>query len=414
MNAHTISGLVAGSGPSHEEVLERFYQRHEWFNLRDAVCKPSSNVAMEFFSDIRYWFYRGAVACVFNRLRECRKCFQHVLELSPQLRQAYRAHELLSWMHLRRSDFQQVLRQHDKMLAFRPGNQALLAGWELFAVLSQYPRQRVSMRGASTHEYTMHQGNMFIPAKVNGKIFNFMLDSGASISFMTESAARELDLTFHEVGPNALKMFGATGEQTRFCVALARRLVIGSLEIFNVPFLVLKNEQFGFTPPYSAALGLSVLLGLGSLSWGADMKLLIGLRPRTEKLPPNLCFDEANLVTEVRYQHRKFLMLLDTGNARSILWPPFARELPDALSQTGPRGLSHLEGITGIADIGNLSLEEIKLEVGGFVATLSPADVLLTTTTPNSNWLSGWLGIDLFNQAHRISLDFYNMRLTLE
>jgi hypothetical protein len=142
--------------------------------------------------------------------------------------------------------------------------------------------------------------------------------------------------------------------------------------------------------------------------------LRIGFRLHTEKLPPNLCFDEANMVTEIRYRDRKFPMLLDTGNARSILWPPFAEQFSGAPSQTGRRGLSHLEGITGSADICNLSLEEIKLELGGFAATLRPAHVLLTTTTPNSNWLSGWLGMDILNQAQRVTLDFYTMRLTLE
>ena len=384
-------------------LFENLSRRREWFQLRRIVGPDAQDL-----------FCRGALACAFNRVQECCRCFHQLIRRAPSSVESYRAYQLLSWMYLRRADFARVLWCHNELRAIQPQNRTLEAGQRLFSALSRFPRQVVTRYRRAVHQYTLHEGSMFIPAAVNGHVVNLMVDSGATISFITESAARKAGLSIHEIGPDTLKLFGATGDQTSFRVALAQEVAVSGLQIAQVVFLVLEDEQFSFSWPYSGALGLPVILAFRTLSWNKDGQFLIGGRTRPAKTGPNLCFDAADLIIDVAVQRRHVNMLLDTGNATTVLWPPFAKAFAKLLEAEGSIGASRLEGVTGSLDFQSVTLENLTLELAEFTASLRRASVLLKTTTPNSRWLSGWVGIDILNQANRVTLDFHNMCLGLE
>jgi hypothetical protein len=73
-----------------------------------------------------------------------------------------------------------------------------------------------------------------------------------------------------------------------------------------------------------------------------------------------------------------------------------------------------VSGVSGSAQVPSVCLPRVEVWVAGFEAVLRPAHVLLKSTTPNSRWLFGRLGLDLLNQASRVTLDFNSMKLTLE
>jgi len=384
--------------------LESLLHRHCWFDLRDAVCKLTPRGV-----------YRSAVACAFNEFSPFRDDLFPILKSGLGLREAYQAHDLLAWFYLRKGKFQHALAHVEAMLAMRPDESGPQAIRSLLSFLCRYPQQSVRPHQRSILSWTMVDGNMFIPVVVNGNPANYMMDSGATISMMTQSEARRLKLAVEKPGTDAVRLYGATGLQVEFSIAVAHQLDIGDCRLSHVSFLVLNDDQFQFPPEYAGAIGLSVLIQLQTLCWSADGTVRIESPSQPYNLSTaNVCFDGPEPITEAVFQDQRLPLVLDTGSAMTILGPAFAAKFAKFVHDYGSRDSILLNGISGSAHMESMRLSTIVLRMGGFDATLHPAHVLLKATTPNSNWLFGRLGMDLLQQAKRVRLDFHCMRLTLE
>jgi clan AA aspartic protease (TIGR02281 family) len=383
--------------------LALLYRTHRWFELRDAVEGES-----------RLAFYRAAVACAFNA-PGCDEILAGVIRSAPQAEESYQAHDLLIWMHMRRGNFPSALPHLDSMQALKPNHSALQDTRALFSALGERGQEMVSQLHPCSLTYAMVEGNMFIPVAVNDKPAQFMIDSGATISMITRSEARRLGLTIQNAGSAAVKLYGATGAQVGFQIAIAARLSIGSLHLANVAFLVLQDNQLNFPTGYCGTLGLPVLLVLKTIRWWKNGTFEFGFPSCEGDLRrANICFDGAEPMTQVDCAGRQITMTLDTGNGRTIFGPVFARKFPELIGNSAQRTSIQVNGVSGSALFEAIDLPFAKLRVGGLDTVLRSAYVLLQETTPNSGWLCGRLGMDTLNQATRVSIDFNNMNLILE
>jgi hypothetical protein len=175
----------------------------------------------------------------------------------------------------------------------------------------------------------------------------------------------------------------------------------------------LEDERFQFPPAYAGALGLPVLIALRTLSWNraGEFRLAFPAQPRGIQ-KANICFDGPEPLVNVVFHHRKLPLVLDTGSSSTIFGPALVTRFPD-LVNFERKSTVLVSGISGSAEIASVGLPGVTLHVGGFSTAVHPP-MLLSTTTPSSNWLCGRLGIDYLNQADRVTLDFHCMTLTLE
>lgn len=253
-------GHLSANLPSSDEQpdLPSLYDKHEWFQLRDAVQGTRASA-----------FYRGAVATAFNDEREAEKHLQQVIRAAPKSEQAFNARGLLTEMHFRSGRYRHALALVNQMLVLKPDS----ANWKntrsLLAALSESPEQSVARRGVSQVRYRREDGNMLIPVLVNGKSANFILDDGSNISTISESEAKRLGLTIHEFGGKAS---GASG-QVQVRRTLGETLTSGDFRLRHVAFLVVSDDQEPFAGLPSGErgiIGLPVLLAFSTLRWRAD------------------------------------------------------------------------------------------------------------------------------------------------
>jgi gag-polyprotein putative aspartyl protease len=384
--------------------LQLLRQAHRWFDVRDAVHGLSAG-----------GFYRGAVACAFNEFPQCLDYLTPIIERAPRSHQAYQAHELLTWAYMRRGEFSSALSHTDSMLVIKKNEGSPLATRALLSVLSHIPQQSVRRHQYSVLSSEMVEGNMFIPVTVNGTSANFMIDSGATISMITQFEANRLALTAQKVDADAMRLYGATGAETGFHVAFAKQLNVGKSQICNVSFLVLKDDTLQFPPGHAGALGLPVLLALQTLGWTPDGKFHVGFPPQPRELrKANVCFDGPEPVTEAIFQQQKLPVVLDIGSGRTVLGPKFVAKFPKLLGTSGRKSSVVLSGVSGSAEMESICLPRLALQVGGLEAVLRCVHVILKSTTPNSGWFFGRLGLDFLKQSNRMTLDFNCMKLALE
>jgi predicted aspartyl protease len=323
--------------------------------------------------------------------------------------------ERLIWMYLRQGNFQKALQQVQQLLLYWPADSSLQAARALLGCLARYPEQRMLQGTLSSISFRIEDGSIFIPARIRGVAAHCMIDSGATLSLMAESEALRCGMTIEEVAPRSLQLYGVTGNLTGFRSAVAPDVDVGKIQFANVPFVIVKDDQFPFRSGFGSALGLSILTAVRRVQWTCGGECVLGV-PGKEETPRerNLYFDNADLVIQAGFRESSIRLLLDTGNASSALWPPFAAAFPAFLQRESRAACIRLYGISGQAEVAAAVLPALTLSLGGFDGVLRPAHVLLNPTTPNSRWLHGHLGMDVLGQARQVAIDLKSMRLTME
>jgi aspartyl protease family protein len=117
----------------------------------------------------------------------------------------------------------------------------------------EHPRAAVAQRveepsQASGGQHTMvlssdHAGHFKVDARVDGRPIDFMVDSGASLVIMRESAAARVQI-FPKPTDYTARVSTANGT-IRAAPTTLDRIEVGDITIFDVPALVLPDEALG-------------------------------------------------------------------------------------------------------------------------------------------------------------------------
>lgn len=256
-------------------------------------------------------------------------------------------------------------------------------------------------------------GSTFLPLKANGKDLEFFFDTGAPISVIGESEAKELGVTTQRVEG---KMGDASGQGIPgIQLAVVSDLRIGGLHLRDVPFMVVADsgEPWNHLPKNRhGIIGLPLLLAMHTIRWTPTGKFEFDFPGQTlNRSKCNMLFHNSNPVIDVLVENRHLDFTLDTGAVDTDLNPQFAKALPDLMKSGTPEKRS-LEGLGGTVENSSMLLPSVNFEIGGKSVVLKPAHVF--TEHGNGTWASGNLGMDLLRQVHAFTLDFGAMTLRLQ
>jgi predicted aspartyl protease len=394
----------AGASDLNSASLQSLFRQHCWFELRAAG--KAGRLPL---------FYKGAVEANFNEVELAENDLHDFIKAHPHSAEAYQAHQLLADLYVRTGKYQSVVNEAKEMLALRPSDKDVADTLSLFAPLESVPDQGITQAAASTVTASLEDGNVYLPVTVNGVSANYVADSGANLSTISQSEATRLQL---EILTTDAKLQGITGQKINFSLAVAHEIRLGTATLKNVVFIVVADTQEPFVELPAgkrAILGLPVLLALKTISWKPDGEFSFG-EPvlATGTNAPNLCFDGNFVATRVNVSGSSIYMILDTGATHTVLWPKFAKHFSHLILTDGKSESHKMTGVDGTKNIESVVIPSLHVEVGGFPVELKPAHVLLQTTTGPSDYYGGNLGIDLLKEGHKITLDFSSMMLVLQ
>jgi hypothetical protein len=112
------------------------------------------------------------------------------------------------------------------------------------------------------------------------------------------------------------------------------------------------------------------------------------------------------------FGHDKISFFLDTGATRTRLSPRFAEEFKSLVQQSGSKRTTKVTGVGGSAEVEAIEVPRLQMRIGGFEALREPATILTKDPGGNAAWYHVWAGVDIFERAKRVSLDFRAMRLS--
>jgi hypothetical protein len=253
-------------------------------------------------------------------------------------------------------------------------------------------------------------GLWVVPVEINSQRGEWILDTGASISTVSESEAHRMGLAIRELHGYGI---GFTGAKIPARLGVAGEMRLGYARLRNVAVMVVADEALRIPPlksPISGILGVPVLRALGCVDLSAKGELTFDCGAKPPNGRPNFFFDGMAPTVQVVHLGHSLQMLLDTGSPATIFYPP----VRDALAQwelyqlTKPEAAGFAGG-GGSVQIQANTVPSIQLEIQGRTLYLQGAK-LLNRTLGSPGMRDGVLGIGALAGGFR--LDFRAMQFS--
>jgi predicted aspartyl protease len=382
------------------DALKAAYETNQVFALRDDILRSPSPL-----------FYRGAVDVSSNSIRAAETELRSVIQHDPTSADAYEAHDLLGNMYFRNGMYREGYAEIVAALHERPNASDAKSMLSIFTALNELPKMTIVE--AKPSRIDIEPGSISLPLKANGQDLKFFFDTGAGISVIGESEAKELGI---KAKPVEGKMGDSSGQGVSgLQLALVSDLRMGGLHLQDVPFLIIADsgEPWTHSPKNEhGIIGLPILLAMRTLRWSPAGKFEFGFPAQALDLSKcNMLFHNSNPVVDVLADSRHLDFTLDTGAVSTDLNPQFAKALPH-LMKAGTPETNSVEGLGGKVESPSILLPSVTFEIDGKRVVLKPAHVF--TDHGVGMWASGNLGMDLLRQAHAFTLDFGAMTLRLQ
>ena len=252
---------------------------------------------------------------------------------------------------------------------------------------------------------------IWLPVSINGKRYEFILDTGASYSALSKSFAEEIGAEFVR---DTIDLHGANHSGgTRTQRALIRQMNIGELNVNNILAYVLSDNQLDTLVRTDAILGMDFVKLTGEIR--IDFKrgmITFGYSGRkSNDNIPNIYIEPNNtLCLSANINDEQQNLKLDTGctiTDLSYMWYSAHKDstfnLEEANVLLGTYGDTEIKGL--------LSMPEASFKVDGKVAVVHN---VLIHTTPEGNQHSGTIGLELLRKFNKVNLNLRNMTLTVE
>ncbi len=185
--AALMIGLLPTAGAQSQDKFRAAYEDNHIFKLRTEVEEATSAPL----------FYRGALAAAANQISTAAKDLRSVINLSPQSDDAYEAHDVLGNLFFRNGLYQDAFREITAALKERPDAADAKSMLPIATALNNFPAMTVaSLRPTKLQ---IEPKSIFLPLKLDGHDAEFLFDTGAGISIIGESEAKELGLLATDV-----------------------------------------------------------------------------------------------------------------------------------------------------------------------------------------------------------------------
>jgi clan AA aspartic protease (TIGR02281 family) len=373
--------------------LDRLFDAHQWFELRSAVTERSPALL------------RAAVATAFNDPETAERLLRDVVKSAPASKAADDAYDLLLRMYMRSGQYRRWVTAYRQWVAAIPDSARARAEEGDEQGLVGQPDQ---VNSRPRHAVLRHDsGDFTIPVSVDGKLDDFLFDTGAWHSVMTARMAARLGM---KIDATNRVMHGSSGQSTGFRMTIAKEIDIGGNRFHNVSFAVIRTGPLADVD--AGVIGMPVLLALGAIRWSPDGAVEIGSPSSRARGDANLVFDRNRLLLRTRVFGRDVLTTLDTGATTTDLNANFAETFPQAV-QGAKKGRTDITGVGGTQAFDSLEIPEVMFTIGPAEALLRPAIITLQRVgTIGGECCVGNAGDDLLKQTG-FTIDFSAMTLRL-
>jgi predicted aspartyl protease len=394
------------------ERLAELYRRQDCFGLRDAMAGAPDGAVVD--------FYRAAVAVAFNRPDEAIGELRRFLASSEAAADPARrrtAYELLGDAYVRTYRYDEAAEVYASVSAdvaldsAARENAANVRG--LWAALASAGAQTVEAPGPVRVAITRDRANLVnVPVEAGGERIDFVYDTGANLSTVTESTSRRMGFRVLE---GTVRVGSSSGTNSQARVAVAPELRIGGATVRNATFLVFPDSALSFPQigyQIHGIVGFPVIAGFGATTLTRGGELVLGdTADAGAGGEQNLCLRGLMPLVAAEHAGERLHFGFDTGAQSTALYPPFRAARRETVEAGGEPSTVQVGGAGGMRQVRAYTLAPLVLRIGGREATVPQVRVYVEPTSDDSDRVYGNIGQDVIRQFEAMTLDFRRMQL---
>lgn len=408
---------VPAVGPAPAAVdearLAELYQAQDCFGLRDALAAYGGQRggALD--------FYRAAADVAFSRPDAAIPELRRFLASAPAAaddRRRQTAYELLADAYVRTGRYRDAAEIYARLAGEAStdstGREDAANVRGLWAALAGTPAQTVEAPGPIRITTTRDRAGLVnVAVAANGPAVDFVWDTGANLSTVIESTAREMGFRVLDATVN---VGSSTGTLTRAHVGIAPELRIGGATVRNAVFLVFPDSALAFPQigyQIRGIVGFPVIAAFGATTVMRSGELVLGDTAGAALGEQNLCMRGLMPIVAAEHEGERLHFNFDTGAQTTSLYPPFHAARRAAVERGRTPATVQTGGAGGMREVQAYSYSPLVLTIGGREVTVPTVSVFAEKTTDDSERVFGNLGQDVIRQFESMTLDFRRMQI---
>lgn len=249
----------------------------------------------------------------------------------------------------------------------------------------------------------------------NDTASDFVFDTGAGISCITESMANKLGLTI--LPDNNINVMSFTGIENKVLIGVAPILSIGNITIHNVVFLVYPDTAFTFANGayvINGIIGFPIIKELGTVTV-EENSLTFSKKNTTERKERNLFTDQLRSVLMLTYKDKTLPFNFDSGAKESTFNKSFYDLFQYYLDKNGTLVSEKTAGAGGQEVVSELlEVKDQNIRLGKLAIGLKKLQVDKSNYGVYGKANYGNIGQDVISQFKKVTISFDGNYLKLE
>lgn len=249
----------------------------------------------------------------------------------------------------------------------------------------------------------------------NNTEIDFVFDTGAGISCITESLAKKLG--FIILPDNNIKVMSFTGVENKVLMGIAPVLTMGNIKIHNAVFLVYPDDAFTFANGayvIHGIIGFPIIKELGTVTI-EENSLTFSKKKRIENTGKNLFTDQLRSIVMLTYNGKKLPFNLDSGAKESLFTKSFYELFQSYLDTNGTIVSEKTAGAGGQEIVSELlEIQNQTIRLGKMPITLKKLQVDKSNYGVYGKVNYGNIGQDVIGQYKKVTISFDDNYLRLE
>ena len=397
-----------------EDKLNLLLEQKNYFQLQDELFKN-----LDELSEDRILYYNAFINKAFGQRKKSNQEIETLLNkhkqtlndsLTVKLLDVQASNYIFLYEYKKATKiFDEILTTYKKVL-----DSADLENYKntknLFGTFSDVNPQKMHKgKDVTLKSYRNKFNHLMIPVKVDSINEDFIFDTGANLSTISETQAKKMKLKLFE---QTVDIGSSTQKEVQSKLALADSLYVGDILFENVLFIVMPDSQLTF-PQINYAIkgiiGFPVINQLGEVHINKDGKIFIpGVA--SKKREKNMFFEGLNPVVRLFSKNDTLLFTFDTGAKNSELSFKYYNEHKADVEKKGIAQTNERGGVGGKVKVKEYMLSNFQIQIGQSKTSLDKIPVTLEEYGFNK-YFDGNLGQDVFLKFNTLIINFENMNI---
>lgn len=393
--------------------LKMLYQQKKYFRLKNLLNSSSGQI-----EEWQYLYFKALVDNLFNKHEESNKNIDEIFKnysnrINDTITSKLCEVQLVNNIHLFK--YKEAAETSKKLLKdYKPFLDSTdLADYineiNIWRALTNVPPQTLSKTQDTKVQMTKDWLGLWnIPVTISDSTYDFIFDTGANISTVTESFAKKLGFkildTEFEVGT-------ATDKKVKSGLAVAEELSIGNLTYHNIVFLILPDETLSFPQVnYSidGVIGFSIIEAMEEIHITKNLELSVPVQP-TVKYSENLAFDGLTPILLAIHKKDSLGFAFDTGAMITHLFFSYYNKYKGEIDSKYKLRTLRIGGAGGSINVKGFILDKITLTIGNSNAKLKKVRLVAEEIKEDDNYFYGNIGQDVVSQFDDMVINFKSM-----